>query len=128
VIVRDGLMENAVRMGEHLRSRLGDIQEGSAILGDVRGVGLLNAVEMVADKNTKQSLPAGIAVNGRIVKAARALGLLIYARPSAGGNGDWLMMAPPLNVTESEVDEICGLFGQALQTVESGLRREGVLS
>jgi adenosylmethionine-8-amino-7-oxononanoate aminotransferase len=128
VVVEENLMDNAERMGEYYRGRLGEVRDGSRILGDVRGMGLLNAVEMVADPSTRAPLPPEAEVNGRICRAALERGLLIYARATAGGSfGDWLMMTPPLNVTAAQIDEIVEVFTESLAAVESDLVRDGFL-
>ncbi len=128
VLINEDLMDNAEQMGAYYRQRLVEIQQTSRILGDVRGMGLLNAVELVSDKDSRAFLPPEVAINSRIVAAAMARGLLIYARPSAGGGyGDWLMMTPPLNVTRAQIDEIADLFADSLSEVESKLAEEGAI-
>ena len=121
-IIDKDLIANAAIMGDYLAKRLGDIQKNIAILGDVRGKGLLIAIEIVADKKTKASLPSGIDVIGRIVNIARELGLLIYARKNSGsGNGDWLMVTPPLIITQAQIDEMIELLSQTLQRFQDEL-------
>jgi adenosylmethionine-8-amino-7-oxononanoate aminotransferase len=122
------LPANAERVGAHLRARLETLMHESAIIGDVRGKGLLNAIELVADKATKAMLPRTRDVPKEISDRAREEGLLMYARRTAGGQfGDWLMMTPPLIATTDDVDEIVERLGRALGAYERELRRANCL-
>ena len=110
-----GLVGSAARMGAVLRNRLDAIAARSPIIGDVRGAGLLTAVELVADKETKARLPADKAPMQSALRIAHGKGLILYHRAVNGGRyGDWLMVAPPLIVTEPEIDEICGRLEESL--------------
>ncbi len=103
-----------------------DLQDNSAIIGDVRGLGMLNAVEIVADRDSKRMLPRSMDVVGRVQALARAAGLLIYGRRThAGRFGDWIMVAPPLIATRADVDEIVSALGQCLATFERELQNPG---
>lgn len=117
---------NAARMGERLRTRLLEIQERRRVLGDVRGKGLLMAIEIVSDPHTKSIFPASADAIGKIVALARERGLLLYARRTAQGRyGEWLMVAPPLIVTAEEIDVIAQLLDETLEAFESGLPAHG---
>jgi adenosylmethionine-8-amino-7-oxononanoate aminotransferase len=127
MLVQD-LMANAERMGALLRSRLEALKATSAILGDVRGKGLLLAIEIVADKATKAMLPAERQAVYRIIELGIERGLLLYSRRTANGKyGEWLMITPPLIVTAAEVDEIAALIGETLEAYEAELRAAGVI-
>jgi adenosylmethionine-8-amino-7-oxononanoate aminotransferase len=118
LIERD-LMTNAARMGERLRTRLREIQTGSRVLGDVRGMGLLNAIEIVMDRETKQIPPASMMAVFRLIEIGMQNGLLLYSRRTANGKyGEWLMVTPPLIVTEEEVDEIAERLAKTLHRFE----------
>jgi len=117
------LPANAERVGAHLRARLETLMQESAIIGEVRGKGLLNAIELVADKATKAMLPRTRDVPKEISDRALAEGLLLYARRTAGGQfGDWLMMTPPLIATTEDVDEIVDRLSRVLSAYERELR------
>jgi 4-aminobutyrate aminotransferase-like enzyme len=116
-------MANAERMGALMRRRLDELKGKSAILGDVRGKGLLMAIEIVADKETKAILPAERQAVYRILELGIERGLLLYTRRTANGKyGEWLMVSPPLIVTEAEVEEIVRLIGETLAAYEAELR------
>ncbi len=127
-MVERDLMRNAARMGVVLRKRLDAIKAKSPIVGDVRGLGLLQAIEIVADKETKAIFPAERQAVYRIIELGIERGLLLYSRRTANGKyGEWLMVCPPLIVTEAEIDEIARLLGQTLAAYEAELRSERAL-
>jgi adenosylmethionine-8-amino-7-oxononanoate aminotransferase len=127
VIERD-LAGAAERVGSHLRTRLEALMRESAIIGDVRGKGLLNAVEIVADKTTRAMLPRTRDVPRELSELALAEGLLLYARRTAGGAfGDWLMMTPPLVSEVADVDEIVDRLTRVVRRYEQSLRAERLL-
>lgn len=122
------LMANAERMGALLRSRLEGLKASSAILGDVRGKGLLLAIEIVADKESKAILPAKCKAVYRIIELGIERGLLLYSRRTADGKyGEWLMITPPLIVSAAEVDTIVALIAETLQAYEQELRTARVI-
>ena len=82
---------------------------------------MLGAVEFVADRQTKQRFDPLLKVGPRISKAARERGLIARAMP----HGDILGFAPPLVVTESEIDEIVDLAYQATRQIMDELAKEG---
>ena len=126
--IERNLPANAELVGAHLRGRLETLMQESAIIGEVRGKGLLNAIELVADKSTKAMLPRTRDVPKEISDRAREEGLLMYARRTAGGQfGDWLMMTPPLIATIADVDEIVDRLSRVLSAYERELRRANCL-
>jgi 4-aminobutyrate aminotransferase-like enzyme len=122
------MMTNAQAMGARLRERLEAIKAKSAILGDIRGKGLLMAIEIVVDKESKTPPPAELQAVYRIIELGLDRGLALYSRRTANGRyGEWLMMTPPLIVTAAEVDEIAELVGATLGAYEEELRRKKVI-
>ena len=115
VTLGDRLIENAASMGEYLRGALRGIQKQNPLIGDVRGLGLLNAIEIVADRDSARMLPRELDVIGRVQALAREQGLLIYGRRThAGRFGDWIMVSPPLIATRADIDEIVDGLGRCL--------------
>jgi adenosylmethionine-8-amino-7-oxononanoate aminotransferase len=111
------LIERANEVGAHLRSRLQALQVEIPVMGDVRGLGMLNAIEIVADQSSKAMLPRTLDVLGHIQSIARSHGLLIYGRRTHGGKfGDWIMVTPPLIATNADIDEIVDGLGKMLRT------------
>ena len=127
-MLRQDMMANAERMGARLRERLEDVKSRSAILADIRGKGLLMAIEIVANKETKTLIPAEHQAVYRIIELGIERGLLLYSRRTANGKyGEWLMVSPPLIVTAAEVDEIAGLIEATLAAYEAELRQKRVI-
>jgi adenosylmethionine-8-amino-7-oxononanoate aminotransferase len=122
------LIERANELGVALRSSLHKLKAENSIIGDVRGLGLLNAIEIVADPTTKAMLPRSIDVVGRIQAIARDLGLLIYGRRSHGGKfGDWIMVTPPLIATPADIDEIVDGLARTLRIYREELGAAGLI-
>jgi adenosylmethionine-8-amino-7-oxononanoate aminotransferase len=116
------LIPNAAAMGARLRERLEQLQKSSRIMGDIRGRGLLMAIEIVADRQTQAMLPAQTLAIQRIVALGMERGLLLYSRRTANGMyGEWLMVAPPLIVDAEQIDTIAGLIGETLHAFEKQL-------
>jgi adenosylmethionine-8-amino-7-oxononanoate aminotransferase len=123
-IERQGMMANAVAMGDLLHLRLKALMQRHEIIGDVRGMGLLQAFELVSDRETRAPLPKHLDAYDRLVEAAYDEGLIIYARRSRGGHeGDHFIVAPPMIVTPAQVDEIMEKLTRALDrfTADCGL-------
>lgn len=122
-IFEHDLMGNATQMGNHLRARLQELAERFEVIGDVRGKGLLMAIELVADRQTMEPLPPERMAAARLTELAFERGLIVYWRRSRGGSvGDHVLVCPPLIVTPEQVDEIAERLGDALTafTTESG--------
>ena len=106
-IERQGMMENAVTVGARLESRLRALMQRYPIIGDVRGMGLLQAFELVSDRATMEPLPKELNAHDRLVETAYDNGLIIYSRRSRGGySGDHFLVTPPMITTNEQVDEI----------------------
>jgi len=109
------LIGNAASIGKTLKTRLKGLMERYDFIGDVRGMGLLLAFELVADRKTMTPLPVSLNAHLRLVEIAYELGLIIYARRTRGGRvGDHFMVCPPLITTQEQVDEIIDLLDQSL--------------
>ena len=105
------LPANCEETGTYLHSRLLELQERHEIIGEVRGMGLLQAIELVEDRTTK--VPA-TAATARAMEAARDQGLLLG---KGGMYGNVLRFSPPMNIGRADVDNFCGMLDKALATV-----------
>jgi adenosylmethionine-8-amino-7-oxononanoate aminotransferase len=106
VVERD-LIGNAERVGRRLRAGLEAIAARSPLVGDVRGRGLLLAIELVADKATQARFGPDHDPADRLRLIGARHGLLLYARRQNGGLfGDWLLITPPLILGDEECDEL----------------------
>lgn len=113
ILERENLAGAAARSGAYLQKRMQAAFSQLPIVGEVRGVGMLAAIEFVADRGAKRRFDAALKVGARISKAARDRGLIARAMP----HGDILGFAPPLVMTEAEIDEMVGIALAAVQQV-----------
>lgn len=122
------LMGNAARMGALLRAELEAMAGRSALIGDVRGRGLLLAIELVADKATKAPIPPALMAPYRLQALGMRHGIALYCRRTAGGAyGEWVPITPPLIITQPELRELTGRLEAALAEYETELRAQGAL-
>jgi adenosylmethionine-8-amino-7-oxononanoate aminotransferase len=102
----DDLIEASARQGERLLKELTSALADEPIVGDVRGIGLMIGIELVADRSSKTPFPRSRQVTERVVAAAKDRGLLLYSSVGhVDADGDLLMLGPPFTIT----DEECGL-------------------
>jgi 4-aminobutyrate--pyruvate transaminase len=104
-------------MQAQLKSRFGD----HPLVGEVRGVGMVAAVELVEDKATRKNFDPGKKIGGRLTKHAEQNGVIIRAMVN-----DSIGFSPPLIITEQEVDAMLDRFGAALDALTVELRRESL--
>lgn len=109
----ENLVERADRMGKRLREGLGRLIEMPNV-GNVRGLGLMAAVEVVADKATKAPYDPKLGVGVKLTKALRERGVVTRAK------GDSVLFAPPLVISEEQIDAIVNATGDAIETVTTG--------
>lgn len=95
----DKILENAQKRAVYLNKRLNERLGGYKHTGEIRHIGLINAIELVKNPSTKESFPSGLRTGYQIYKKALERGLLL--RPL----GDVLYFNPPLTITEGELDE-----------------------
>jgi adenosylmethionine-8-amino-7-oxononanoate aminotransferase len=117
-----GLVEAAARAGPRLLSALATALDGQAMVGDIRGRGLLAAVELVADRATQEPFPPGERIVERVVAAARRGGLLVYSSKGCadGVAGDAVILGPPLIITPEQIDLLATRLGTAVAEVAAG--------
>ena len=110
VVARDGLVEQATARGERLKDGLVSLQQKHECVGDVRGRGLLLGLEIVVDRRTKAP---GFELGARIMEEAmrRGLSMNIVKLPGMGGV---FRIAPPLTVTEAEIDRGLEIMSDAI--------------
>jgi 4-aminobutyrate aminotransferase-like enzyme len=111
-IERRELLRNARLMGDRLRARLDAMKERFPLVGDVRGMGLMQGVELVEDRKTKAPARAAVA---RIFEETRERGLLIG---KGGLYGNTLRISPSLGITAGEIDRGCAILEQAFEVAQ----------
>jgi alanine-glyoxylate transaminase/(R)-3-amino-2-methylpropionate-pyruvate transaminase len=114
-IVEEGLVERAARMGKDLREGLEGLKTKHASVGDVRGRGLMQGVELVRDEPGGDRTPAAD-MTVRVLEEARKGGLLIGR---GGLYGNVLRVAPPLIVEKAEIEHALGVLDRALSAATS---------
>lgn len=123
-ILEQDLMNRAVDMGGLLHERLAALMARFYFIGDVRGKGLLLAMELVADRDTMEPLPPEAMAAYRLTELAFERGLILYWRRTRGGAlGDHVMVCPPLIVTESQIEELITALTAALEALRVELGR-----
>ena len=115
-IRRDNLLANVREMGALLRRRLGERFGNHAHVGDIRGRGLFQAIELVEDRLTKAPFDPARKLHAKVKKAAMARGLMVYPMGGTidGQRGDHVLLAPPFIVTASQIDEIVDRLAAAV--------------
>jgi len=115
IIEREGLVENCRIQGERLWDRLQEIKDKHPIVGDVRGIGLLQGLELVKDRNAKEHWPASAAIGEKITQGLMDRGVWIRV-------GSYIVpLAPPLTITAGEIDDLAAAVDGAIGDVERAL-------
>ena len=100
IIEREKLVENSAKMGEYLLEGFKDRLSQSPIVGDIRGIGLMHGIEMVANKKTKASFPPEVEIFNRTYKKMEEEGIIARDFDST------IVLTPPLCVTKNDADDI----------------------
>lgn len=122
IIEREGLVAQAGETGAYLQERLHALFDDHPLVGEVRGEGMMAALEFVADKGSKDKFDPSLKVGPRVSAAANQRGLIARAMP----HGDILGFAPPLIATKADVDEIVAITKQSVDAVADDLVRESL--
>ncbi|RMH48230.1 MAG: aminotransferase class III-fold pyridoxal phosphate-dependent enzyme [Alphaproteobacteria bacterium] len=110
VVLREGLFENLRAVAPRFQGRLRALADLPHI-GEARGVGLMGALEAVADKDTKEPFPAELSISERIANTCMDNGLI--CRPL----GQAIVLCPPFIITEGEIDRLFDLLEKSLRQV-----------
>jgi 4-aminobutyrate aminotransferase len=113
VIEEEHLLENTHVVGGYLRKKLDELKEKYSLIGDVRGMGMMQALELVRDRQTKEPAPVETA---ELMERARANGLLIG---KGGLAGNVIRISPPMNISKADVDEGMRLLERSLGEVSA---------
>lgn len=118
VIEQENLVENAAKMGHYLESRVEDLKTKHPSIGDFRNTGLLGCIELVKNRETREPLTPWNAkatemeATQRIAASLRESGMFTFVR------WNWIFTAPPLCVTEREIDEGMDSISKALSIAD----------
>jgi adenosylmethionine-8-amino-7-oxononanoate aminotransferase len=124
IIAEDKLLERVRDLGNHLERRLTERFGNHRHVGDIRGRGLFQAIELVADRATREPFDPALKLHQRIKTAAFENGLACYPGGGTvdGRSGDHVMLAPPYIATAADIDMIVDRLGSA---VDSALKTLG---
>jgi len=110
-IAKQDLLTNSAHTGAYLANQLAGLQAEFPLIGDVRGVGLMQALELVSDRNTKEPASRQTA---RLMEEARARGVLIG---KGGLYGNVIRISPPLNISTADIDAFIAALRPSLAAV-----------
>ncbi|HEV8384279.1 MAG TPA: aspartate aminotransferase family protein [Candidatus Acidoferrales bacterium] len=111
VIEEENLLENVDTVGRYFRGKLEELQQKYPVIGDVRGMGLMQGAELVKDRQTKEPAPEATA---QVMERARDNGLLIG---KGGLYGNVLRLSPMLNISKPDVDEAIRLLDKSFSEI-----------
>ncbi|MCH2126013.1 MAG: aminotransferase class III-fold pyridoxal phosphate-dependent enzyme, partial [Pirellulaceae bacterium] len=103
-------------IGSYFKQRLQELQDRHQLIGDVRGIGLMLSIELVANRETKERFPADLKVTDRLTAKFKRAGLLLRAHGNTLVN-----FSPPLCITRDEVDEVVTTVDHSLGEIEREL-------
>jgi 4-aminobutyrate aminotransferase-like enzyme len=115
LIEEDRLMDNAEVVGNHYRQGLESLKHKFDQIGDVRGMGLMQAMEFVKDRKSKEPDPD---TTNKFMEECRKRGLLVG---KGGLYGNVVRTSPPLNIGKADVDEAISIMDQAMTAVSPAL-------
>jgi L-2,4-diaminobutyrate transaminase len=118
IIERDGLVAQAAARGALLNERLHEAFDDQPLVGEVRGIGLIGAVEFVASRSPLRPFERSLGVGARVTRRCLERGVITRALPDA----DTIAFSPPFVVTEDEVDEMVATARAAADDVAAELR------
>lgn len=113
------IVDHVRTVGAHLQSELRRRFAGHELVGEVRGIGMIAALELVADRDTRRSFDPKQKVVARLTKLCEQHGVIARGLP-----GDSLAFSPPLIMTVAEIDEMLDRVAPALDELTVQLRRE----
>jgi len=118
-LLEDGILEHVRAIAPYFQKRLKSL-ESLALVGEVRGAGLMAGIECVADRKSKNPLQLDLEVGKRIDKHCQELGLLV--RPLI----NMCVMSPPLVITTDQIDDLVEILRQGISNTMDDLVREGL--
>jgi 4-aminobutyrate---pyruvate transaminase len=121
IYARERIAEQAARKAPHFQARLAALGK-HPLVGEARGLGLVGAVELVADKKSKRSFEAKAGVGARTVHCAEQEGLIVRFLA-----GDTVSICPPLIIAPAEIDELFDRLGRALDRTLDWAKRERLM-
>jgi adenosylmethionine-8-amino-7-oxononanoate aminotransferase len=124
------LVNQSKEKGDYLYQKMVELKRQFQIIGDVRGTGLMIGVEFVSDLINKIPFQKEISITSLVVQKAREKGLLVYPAQAGSddGNGDAILIAPPLIISEQEIDILVKLLSETLLDIQNDLHERGFIN
>ncbi|RML51348.1 hypothetical protein ALQ93_200148 [Pseudomonas syringae pv. pisi] len=113
ILERENLTQNAEEVGAYLNHQLHEVLDAHPLVGEVRGDGMLAAVEFMADREQRIPFDPALKIGPRVSAACLERGMIARAMP----HGDILGFAPPLILTRQDADLIVGIAKEAVDQV-----------
>lgn len=111
VVEQENLAQNSKIVGDHLREKLMGLQEKYDVIGDVRGMGFMQALELVKDRKTKEPHPQAVL---KVFEETKKRGVLIG---KGGLYGNVIRLGPPMIASKSDMDELVTALDESLATI-----------
>src|SRR5689334_7038693 len=111
VIEQENLAHNARVVGDYLRDKLMGLPERYEVIGDVRGMGLMQSMEFVKDRKTKEPAPQAVL---KVFEETKKRGVLVG---KGGLHGNVIRLGPPLVATKSDMDEMVAALDGAFASL-----------
>lgn len=114
----DNLIKNAIKMGKYIETKIAEMAKRHASIGDFRNTGLLGCIELVKNRKTKEpttpwnAKPKDMEATNRMAAKIRELGMFTFVR------WNYIFIAPPLCITESEIDEGLTIIEEAVKIAD----------
>ena len=115
ILENENIIDNSAKMGKYLKEQLEVLKTDHQIIGDVRGIGLLVAFEIVSDRKTKSLFSSALSIPDRLTEKFFKHGLIFRV------SNEILNIGPPLSITRSEIDEIVHAIDLSLWELEGEL-------
>lgn len=118
IIEEDNLVENAEKMGRYVEKKVAELSEKHPSIGDFRNTGLLGCIELVKNRKTKEPVtpwnakPSEMEVTLKMAAKMKELGMFTFVR------WNWIFIAPPLCITEEEIDEGMEIISQVISIAD----------
>lgn len=122
IVEKEDLPANAQKVGGYFQDRMQETFADHPLVGEVRGVGMMAALEFVQDKDNREAFDPSLKIGARISAAALDEGMLARAMP----HGDILGFSPPLSITKDDVDLIVEKARAAVDRIGGELTAEGI--
>ncbi len=116
------MIDHVTQVGAYMQAGMREHFEGHELVGEVRGMGLIGGVELVADKSAKRNFDPKMKVGMRMTKLCEANGVIARTLPN-----DTIAFSPPLIINEAEIDEMLAGMHTALDELTVQLRRESLV-